>query len=119
MTDSTAPISDFGGLVERVTVLHNTSRWPQVYGELRTVLGEPAFTDGRSWAAFESVSLGDETDLPPWCLLARTRDLDGLAARARETGWQVGAPEEGGHEIRVLLTAPSGLVVIAYTPVSP
>ena len=116
MTESDCTITGFGELVERVTVLHSTAHWPMVYGELSDVLGQPKFTDGTAWAAFGSVSLGDETDLPAWCLLVRTRDLDRLAARARDSGWTVGPVRAGGHEVRMRLTAPSGLVVIAYIP---
>lgn len=107
----------FGGLFEKVTVLHTSAEWAATAAEFAAVLGEPSFTDGSTWAAFEPVSLGDETALPPWCLLARAGDLDRVAARAVELGWSVGPQLTGGHELRRVLTAPSGLVVIAYLPV--
>ncbi|MFC8042529.1 hypothetical protein [Nocardia sp. NPDC057353] len=106
----------FGALFERVTVLHNSADWQASAAEFTAVLGEPTFSDGSSWAAFAGVSLGDEAALPPWCLLARTADLDRVAARAVEIGWSVGPQLTGGHELRRVLTAPSGLVVIAYLP---
>ncbi|MGW5385308.1 hypothetical protein [Nocardia sp. NPDC003963] len=115
MTDNTRP-AGFGELIERVTVLHNSSNWSARYRDMAAVCGSPSFTDDRSWAAFASVSLGDESDLPAWCLLARTPDLDRLIARAIEFGWSAAPPVAGGHEIRAVLGAPSGLTVIAYTP---
>ncbi|PPJ14437.1 hypothetical protein C5E51_02880 [Nocardia nova] len=111
------PIGGFGEVVERVTVLHNSPRWQASYRDLTLLLGAPSFSDGKAWAAFEQLSVGDEADLPGWCLLVRVSNLDLARRRATESGWAASAPRTGGHEVRVVLTAPSGLVVIAYTPV--
>lgn len=110
-------VAGFGELVERVAVLHNSARWSASYRDLTALLGEPSFTDGSAWAAFEPLSLGDEADLAEWCLLARVADLEQMRIRANELGWAASASTMGGHEERVTLTAPSGLVVIAYTRV--
>ncbi|MGW5518847.1 hypothetical protein [Nocardia africana] len=110
-------IGGFGDVVERVTVLHNSSGWSASCRDLTALLGAPSFSDGKAWAAFDQLSVGDEAGLPEWCLLARVSNLDLARRHAAESGWTASAPRTGGHEIRVVLTAPSGLVVIAYTPV--
>jgi hypothetical protein len=109
----------FGDLFDRVTIMHSSAAWSNTFSELSAVLGEPTFSDGSSWSAWKELSLSDESSGPPWALLARTSELDAVAARAGVLGWSVGQPAKGGHEIRLALTSPSGLTVIAYTPVSP
>ncbi|GAA5060782.1 hypothetical protein [Nocardia callitridis] len=112
-TDSAAGFTD---LVERITVLHNIAEWSERTRDIEAVAGLPRFTDEKSWAAFDQLSVGDETRLPAWCLLARAPDLGRVIVRAAELGWAAGAPVLGAHETRVVLTAPSGLVVVAYSP---
>ncbi|MEV5649531.1 hypothetical protein AB0L57_14885 [Nocardia sp. NPDC052254] len=107
----------FGDLIERVSVLHNSSRWESTQRDLTALLGEPSFSDGKAWAVFDRLNLGDEAESAEWCLLARVTDLDRMRARAAELNWAAAASTVGGHEIRMVLTAPSGLVVVAYTPV--
>ncbi|PYE19439.1 hypothetical protein DFR67_103352 [Williamsia limnetica] len=122
MTDTTesersgAHPSSFGDLFDRVTVMHSSAAWSDTFSELSAVLGAPTFSDGNSWSAWKELSLSDEASGLPWALLARASDLDAVAARATELGWRVGQPAKGGHEIRLTLTSPSGLTVIAYTP---
>lgn len=102
-------------LFEKVTVMHASRQWAAAQRDLTAVLGEPHFSDGTGWAAFGSVALSDEPG-PEWSLLARTVDLAGVRGTATRLGWEVGEPEEGGHETRLTLTSPSGLTVVAYTP---
>lgn len=110
------------GLFDKVSVLHSTAEWQGVFDDVRAVLGEPRVTDSRSWAQFVSdttvFSLGDETELPPWCLLGKTRDLDAVITWAVAAGWTTGEPVRGGHETRVVMTSPHGLTVIAYAPLA-
>lgn len=106
----------FGDLFESVSVMHANPDWPAASRDLAAVLGAPSFTDGIGWATWSSLKLSDETAGPGWSLLAKTRDLVAVSEKARTLGWSVGEPQVGGHEIRVLLTAPSGLAVIAYSP---
>ncbi|GAC67195.1 hypothetical protein [Gordonia soli] len=109
--DATAGLAD---LFERVTVMHATDRWADLAEDLIATLGTPKFSDDNAWAAWETLSLSDETDGPTWSLLARTSDLDAVATRAETLGWTVGEQEDGGHETRLPLRGPSGLAVIAY-----
>ncbi|MFE0749105.1 hypothetical protein [Gordonia sp. NPDC058843] len=119
MTDGKDIMTDgFDGLFERVTVMHATDRWAGVSADVEAVLGSPKFSDGSTWAAWDALSVSDETDGPEWSLLARTSDLPATIERARSLGWQVGETSAGGHETRVPLRSPAGLAVIAYTPAS-
>jgi hypothetical protein len=111
--------SGFADLFDRVTVMHSSAAWSDTFSELSAALGDPTFSDGSSWSAWKELSLSDESSGPPWALLARTSDLDAVAERAAELGWSAGQPAKGGHEIRLTLTSPGGLTVIAYTPASP
>ncbi|OUC76409.1 hypothetical protein [Gordonia lacunae] len=108
--------SGFGSLFERVTVMHATDRWSGVAGDVEAVLGSPKFSDGSAWAAWDALSVSDETDGPAWSLLARTADLEATVDVARALGWHVGERTVGAHETRVPLRSPHGLTVIAYTP---
>ena len=108
----------FGTLFDRVSVMHASDRWSATAADVIAVCGEPRFSDRTGWATWESLSVSDETTGPPWCLLARTADLTAVVTRARALGWQVGDQVTGGHEQRVPLVAPSGLAVVAYSPVS-
>ena len=103
-------------LFERVSVMHASARWSEVTADVAAVCGAPRFSDGSGWAAWEYLSVSDETAGPAWCLLARTADMTAVVARARALGWQVGDQVTGSHEYQALLTAPSGLTVVAYTP---
>lgn len=102
-------------LFDKVTVMHSTSTWSDTHRDLVDVLGPAVFSDGRAWASFGPLSLSDEPG-PSWSLLAKTTDLDAVALLAEQTGWEVGAPEPGGHETRLPLRSPAGLTVVAYAP---
>lgn len=110
--------NNFGDLFSRVTVMHASAVWSQTSADLTAVLGDPTFSDGGTWAAWAELSVSDEADGPAWSLLAKTSDLDAVAARAVELGWAVGQRSQGGHETRLALTSPAGLSVIAYMPTS-
>ena len=116
--DKSTERAGFGSLFERVTVMHATDRWAGVTGDVEAVLGSPRFSDGSAWAAWDVLSVSDETDGPAWSLLARTADLAAAIDVARSLGWHVGEESVGGHETRVPLRTPNGLTVIAYTPTS-
>lgn len=116
--DKSTERAGFGSLFERVTVMHATDRWAGVAGDVEAVMGSPRFSDGSAWAAWDALSVSDETDGPAWSLLARTADLAATIDVARSLGWHVGEKSVGGHETRVPLRSPNGLTVIAYTPTS-
>ncbi|WP_342338371.1 MULTISPECIES: hypothetical protein [unclassified Rhodococcus (in: high G+C Gram-positive bacteria)] len=108
---------------EKISILHSTPRWAGTFDDLTEILGPAGFSDGRAWAKFSTdtttLCLSDETDVPPWCLLGKTHDVDAVAALAREAGWDAGEPTVGDHECRVVLRSPHGLTVIAYAPLTP
>ena len=114
----TVATEGFGTLFDRVSVMHASDRWSATAADVTAVCGEPRFSDGSGWATWESFSVSDETAGPAWCLLARTSDLTAVVARARALGWQVSGPVTCSHEERVPLISPSGLAVVAYSPVS-
>ncbi|MFD6062064.1 MULTISPECIES: hypothetical protein [Rhodococcus] len=107
---------------EKMSVMHSTPHWAGAFDDLAEVLGPAGFSDGRAWAKFPTdtttLCLSDETDVPSWCLLGRTHDVDAAAALAREAGWTAGEPTVGDHECRVVLRSPHGLTVIAYSPLT-
>lgn len=109
MTDS---LSD---LFEKITVMHASQQWDAAQRDLVAVLGTPAFSDDKGWAAFGTVVLSDEPG-PAWSLLAKTPDLEAVARTAQQLGWEVGEPATGAHETRRILTSPAGLTVVAYVP---
>jgi hypothetical protein len=109
MTDTLAALFD------RVTVMHSSGSWSDAHRDLVEVLGPAVSSDGSAWAVFEPLSLSDEPG-PEWSLLARTRDLDLVAATAATLGWAVGPQVSGAHESRVPLRSPAGLTVLAYSP---
>lgn len=113
---ATGIVEGFEMLFDRVSVMHASARWSEATADVAAVCGAPRFSDGSGWAAWESLSVSDEATGPEWCLLARTADLTAVVGRARALGWQVGDQVTGGHEDQVLLTAPSGLTVVAYCP---
>jgi hypothetical protein len=108
---------------EKMSVLYSTPHWAGTFEDLAEVLGPAGFSDGRAWATFSTgttaLCLSDESDVPPWCLLGKTHDVDAAAALARDAGWDVGERTVGGHECRVVLRSPRGLTVIAYSPLTP
>lgn len=108
----------FEDLFESAAMMYAAPDWRAAARDVTAVLGAPSFTDGAGWAAWPELKLSDETTGPAWSLLAKTRDLDAVIARASELEWAVGEQSVGGHETRVRLTAPSGLAVIAYSPLS-
>ena len=110
------PIGGFGTLFDRVSVIHASQQWSETMVDVSAVCGAPHFSDGSGWATWDALSVSDETDGPAWCLLARTPNLEAVAARAEMLGWETGDVVTGRHERRVSLTAPSGLVVIGYSP---
>ncbi|MEV3963402.1 hypothetical protein AB0M34_21340 [Nocardia sp. NPDC050193] len=113
----TREVEGFGTLFDRVSVMHASDQWSATAADIAAVCGEPRRSDETGWATWESLSVSDETAGPAWCLLARTADMTAVVTRARALGWQVGDQVIGGHEQRVPLVGPSGLTVVAYSPI--
>lgn len=114
---SHALLTALDDLVEKVKVLHNTADWDATIADLTALRGDPNVSDGASWAEYDGLAVADETALPPWCLMAKTTNLDLLALRAGDLGWHVGPRTVGAHEERARLDSPTGVTVIGYCSV--
>ncbi|MFF7242839.1 VOC family protein [Embleya sp. NPDC008237] len=89
---------------------------------MTAVLGaEPTFVDGERWAQFDVnggrlALAGTDREGEAASVMVKVADLDAALVPLRESGFGVGEPVEGPHEVRVRVTGPDGWAAVLYQP---
>jgi catechol 2,3-dioxygenase-like lactoylglutathione lyase family enzyme len=108
--------------VERITTVLPVADLAAAVATWTAVLGvEPTFVDGDRWAQFDAAGgrialAGSDRVSDNAGVMLKVSDLDAARASLSAAGLDVGAVEEGPHELRAAATGPDGVSIVVYAP---
>jgi catechol 2,3-dioxygenase-like lactoylglutathione lyase family enzyme len=108
--------------VERITTVLPVADLAAAVETWTAVLGvEPTFVDGDRWAQFDAAGArialaGSDRVSDAAGVMLKVGDLEAARTELGAAGLDVGAVQEGPHELRCAATGPDGASIVLYAP---